>query len=157
MFTRFRDKIFVSGVAVLGVGVALLVFTFINAYGFLTQNFPIIASEDFMQTFGAAFAPLIATCIRLMYLGVMGWVGSLLTIRGVTLLVNAPKTEVIAVPQKTTTSQQRTIPTSQKTKPENQKEPKTETRQPEPEIVFIPPEEQTAQQGTSSSQTQQNS
>jgi hypothetical protein len=26
-----------------------------------------------------------------MYLGVMGWIGSLLTVRGVTLIVNAPK------------------------------------------------------------------
>ncbi|MCK4424331.1 hypothetical protein KAU93_01505 [Candidatus Bathyarchaeota archaeon] len=91
MLKRFRDKIALSGVTVLMIGVALLVFTFISAYGFLTQSLTIIASEDLVQTFGEALAPLIASCIRIMYLGVMGWIGSLITIRGVTIIAHVPQ------------------------------------------------------------------
>jgi len=45
------------------------------------------------QTFGEALVPLIATCVRVMYLGVMGWIGSLITIRGITIMNSAPKIE----------------------------------------------------------------
>jgi hypothetical protein len=99
MLKRFRDKIAVSGIAVLLVGVGLLIFTFISAFGFLTQSLPIIATQDLVETFGGALAPLIATSIRIMYLGVMGWIGSLLTIRGVTIIAHAPRMPTI-VPQK---------------------------------------------------------
>jgi len=99
MFKRFRDKIAVSGIAVLLVGVGLLIFTFVSAFGFLTQSLPIIATQDLVETFGGALAPLIATSIRIMYLGVMGWIGSLLTIRGVTIIAHAPQMPTI-VPQK---------------------------------------------------------
>ncbi|RLI10460.1 hypothetical protein DRO25_03380, partial [Candidatus Bathyarchaeota archaeon] len=68
MLKNFRDKIALSGIAVLMIGVALLIFTFISAYGFLTQSLSIVASEDLVRTFGDALAPLIATCIRIMYL-----------------------------------------------------------------------------------------
>jgi len=130
MVKNFRDKIAVSGVTVLGVGVALLVFTFISAYGFLTKSLEIIASEDLVQTFGEALAPLIATCIRIMYLGVMGWIGSLLTIRGVTIIANAPKTEV-AVPQKPLVPEKQPAPQQ---KPQPKPQPKTQPKpQPQPE------------------------
>ncbi|MEM3579313.1 MAG: hypothetical protein QXL54_03710 [Candidatus Bathyarchaeia archaeon] len=133
-----KEKITLSGMIVLGVGVALLIFTFLSAYGFLTQNLSIASSDDFVQTFGAALAPLIATCIRLMYLGVMGWVGSLLTIRGVTILVHAPKTEIVAVPAKAATlqPQQKEAVNAKKVVPEPKKEPKGE-----PEVIVIPPEQ----------------
>src|SRR3972149_3027352 len=100
MLKNFRDKIALSGVTVLSLGIALLIFTFISAYGFLTESFNIIATQDLVQTFGEALAPLIATCIRIMYLGVMGWIASLITIRGVTLITNSPKLEVPVNPQK---------------------------------------------------------
>ncbi len=104
MFKNFRDKVALSGVAVLVIGVMLLISTFIAAYGFLTQSISIIANGDLVRTFGEALAPLIAACIHIMYLGVMGWVGSLVTIRGVTLIVNAPKLEIpVTVPQKAVT------------------------------------------------------
>lgn len=99
MLKRFRDKIAVSGIAVLLVGVGLLIFTFVSAFGFLTQSLPIVASQDLVETFGGALAPLIATSIRIMYLGVMGWIGSLLTIRGVTIIAHVPQMPSI-VPQK---------------------------------------------------------
>lgn len=163
MFKNFRDKIALSGVAVLVVGVALLIFTFVSAYGFLTQSLSIIASSDLVRTFGEALAPLIATCIRVMYLGIMGWVGSLLTVRGVTIIAHAPK-ELPAVPHKPVMPQQ-TQQTQQKpaqaekaktepqkevkpeaqppkeVKPEAKPEPKPEPKPPEPEFVVIPPEQ----------------
>ena len=89
MSKSFKDKM-TSGVIVLIVGVTLLVFTFLSAFLFLNENFQILASQDLTQTFGASISPLITTCIRVMYLGVMGWIGSLITIRAVTL-INAGK------------------------------------------------------------------
>ena len=133
MFKNYRDKIALSGITVLGVGIALLVFTFISAYGFLTQNLEIIASQDLVQTFGESLAPLIATCIRVMYLGVMGWIGSLITIRGVTMIVNAPRLE--PPPQKTAIAQPKPTPEqAEKTK-------SNVNAAPEQEFVAMPQED----------------
>lgn len=139
MLKKFRDKIALSGVTVLMIGVALLVFTFMSAYGFLTQSLTIIASEDLVQTFGEALAPLIASCIRIMYLGVMGWIGSLITIRGVTIIAHVP--QPTAVPMR---KQVVAIPTPRQAPQKARagklrKEAKAPTS--EPEIVVIPPEE----------------
>jgi len=139
MFKNFRDKIALSGITVLMIGVALLIGTFVSAYGFLTQSLSIIASQDLVQTFGEALAPLIATCIRIMYLGVMGWIGSLLTIRGVTIIAHTPQMPTV-VPQKPIPAQQKPLP--QKVKAEKpQKEAKPEAKPSEPEFVVIPPEQ----------------
>jgi len=134
MLKRFKDKITLSGVTVLGIGVALLMFTFISAYGFLSQSLSILASEDLVRTFGEALAPLIATCVRIMYLGVMGWVGSLLTIRGVTIIANVQRLEAV-IPQKPIVAQQEPLPRKEKAKLEKEAKPS------EPEFVVIPPEE----------------
>ena len=80
------DKALVSGYATLFIGVALLAFTFASAYLFLSKGPSIPGSPDLVTVFGEALAPLIVTCIRIMYLGVMGWIGSVLTIRGVQLV-----------------------------------------------------------------------
>jgi hypothetical protein len=139
MVKQFRDKVALSGITVLLVGVALLIFTFVSAYGFLTQSLSIISSQDLVQTFGAALAPLIATCIRIMYLGIMGWIGSLLTIRGITIIAHLPET-CVATPQKQEAKQELQ---PQKTKTEK---PRKESSQPEakpsePEFMIIPPQE----------------
>lgn len=142
MFKSFRDKVTISGIVVLMIGVALLIFTFLSAWGFLTQSIQILPG-DFTQMFGEALGPLIATCIRIMYLGVMGWIGSLVTIRGVTLLTNVPRVEAVAVaPQKPMVVQQK--PAVQKVKEEK---PKEEAKPQEPQMIVIPPE-QVAQQQT---------
>jgi hypothetical protein len=139
MFKNFRDKIALSGITVLMIGVALLIGTFVSAYGFLTQSLSIIASEDLVRTFGEALAPLIATCIRIMYLGVMGWIGSLLTIRGVTIIAHTPQMPTV-VPQKPIPAQQKPLP--QEAKEEKpQEEAKPEAKPSEPEFVVIPPEQ----------------
>jgi len=136
MLKQFRDKVALSGITVLLIGVALLIFTFISAYGFLTQSLSILVSQDLTQTFGQALAPLIATCIRIMYLGIMGWVGSLLTIRGITIMAHLPQT--------TATMQERPAkPQLQPQKTKNNKQPKKLTNleaESEPEFMVIPPE-----------------
>jgi hypothetical protein len=80
------DKAEFPGYITLFIGVALLAFTFASAYLFLSSNPTIAGSSDLVTVFGIALAPLIETCIRIMYLGIMGWIGSLLTIRGVQLV-----------------------------------------------------------------------
>ncbi|MEM3577994.1 MAG: hypothetical protein QXX51_06005 [Candidatus Bathyarchaeia archaeon] len=149
MFKNFKDKITISGIIVLMIGVALLIFTFLSAWGFLTQSIQILPG-DFTQMFGEALGPLIATCIRIMYLGVMGWIGSLVTIRGVTLLTSAPRVETVAVvPQKPLAVQQK--PAVQKVKEEKAKE---EVKPPEPQMIVIPPE-QAAQQAEEKPKSEQ--
>ena len=89
------------GIVVLFVGVLLLVFTFFNAYVFLQEDFVIISTSGLVDLFGEALGPLIGTCIRVMYLAIMGWISSVLTIRGVQLL-NASKGKKWAVEPQTT-------------------------------------------------------
>jgi len=75
-----------SGIAVLLIGIALLVTTFIDAYLFLREDVSIVPIHGIMAAFSEALAPLIESCIRIMYLGLMGWIGSTLTMRGITFL-----------------------------------------------------------------------
>jgi len=82
------DRAEISAFAVLFLGVALLAFTFFNAYLFLKGQLSIMTAPDLIAVFGEALAPLIEACIRVMYLGVMGWIGSIVTIRGVQLLTS---------------------------------------------------------------------
>ena len=80
------DKVEFSGIIVLSIGIILLSFTFICAYGFLVGGMSILGSQNIVQTFGQAFAPLVEAIIRVLYLGIMGWIGSIPTTRGVQLL-----------------------------------------------------------------------
>lgn len=82
------DRAEISAFAVLFLGLALLTFTFFNAYLFLKGQLGIMATSNFIAVFGEALAPLIEACIRVMYLGVMGWIGSIITIRGAQLLTS---------------------------------------------------------------------
>jgi len=88
-----NDKTEISRFAILLAGVILLVFTFFNAYLFLQGDLSIVSTSGLVDLFGEALGPLVETCIRVMYLGIMGWIGSVLTIRGVQLLTS-PKPEV---------------------------------------------------------------
>jgi hypothetical protein len=131
MFKNLKDKIALSGITVLCIGVALLIFTFFSAYGFLTTDLSPISTQDLVQTFGESLGPLIAAAIHIMYLGVMGWVSSLITIRGVTIMTHAPKAET-GVPQ---APQQKPRPQPQRAKA------KPEATPSEPEMIVIPLEE----------------
>jgi len=86
------EKTELSGLVVLFVGVILLAFTFFSAYGFLSGSLSVLASTDLTELFGNAMAPLIEAIIRILYLGIMGWIGSILTIRAVQLLKREKET-----------------------------------------------------------------
>jgi hypothetical protein len=81
-----KDNALTIAYATLFTGIGLLAITFISAYVFLVSNPSITASSDLVDTFGESLAPLIEASIRIMFLGVMGWIGSILTARGVQLL-----------------------------------------------------------------------
>jgi len=136
MFKNFKEKITVSGITVLGIGVVLLIFTFFSAYGLLTADLSPISTQDLVQSFGEALGPLIAAAIHTMYLGVMGWISSLITIRGVTIITHTTKSDA----NLTETRQK----PHQKLKEEPKKRKskhKTETQPSEPEMMVIPREE----------------
>ncbi len=143
MFKNFKDKIAISGITVLCIGIALLIITFVSAYGFLTESIVPLSTQDLVQAFGGALGPLIAAAIHIMFLGVMGWIGSLVTIRGVTLMTNVPKAETT-----TPTAQTSQVP-KQKAQPQPQKaKAKPEAKPAEPEMIVIPLEEMEQQQPT---------
>jgi hypothetical protein len=139
MFETYRAKIAFSGIMVLGIGVALLIITFASAFAFLSDGLQILSTQNLAQTFGDSLVPLIATSIRIMYLGVMGWIGSLVTIRGVTIIANTPKPENLET-QKPQAPQQK--PQKAESQPQKQKTPKPA----EPEMLVIPLEEAETQQ-----------
>jgi hypothetical protein len=138
MFKSFKDKIAISGITVLCIGVALLIFTFFSAYGFLTADLSPISTQDLVQTFGESLGPLIAAAIHIMYLGVMGWIASLITIRGVTIMINAPKAAA-GVPSAPQAPQKKPQPQIGKAKPDKNRKPAVEPS--EPEMIAIPLEE----------------
>ena len=83
---QMKNKTETVGLILLFIGVALLIFTFLSAYWFLIQQTGITAGTNLTAVFGEALAPLIATCIRIMYLGIMAWIGSIFLVRGVEYL-----------------------------------------------------------------------
>jgi len=124
----------ISGLIILFIGVALLIFTFLNAYWFLTQDIGLIATADLVKAFGEALAPLIAACIRIMYLGIMGWIGSLLTLRGISLLKEVPSPQMKV--EKKTQQKPTIVPTIKRQeiqKPQKEIKPAVSpTQRPEP-------------------------
>ena len=76
------------GIAVLLIGVIFLTTTFIGAYLFLAKNISILPVPNLIGAFGEALAPLIGACIRMLYLGLMGWIGSTIAVRGITVLLD---------------------------------------------------------------------
>jgi len=81
------------------VGLVLLVFTFLMAYILLTSDFGMILHQiDLSRALSEILGPIAAAIIRVLYLGVMGWAGSIATIRGIQLYKEIkrapiPKTE----------------------------------------------------------------
>ena len=134
MFKKFRDRIALSGVTVLFIGVALLIFTFFSAYALLTADLSPISTQDLVQTFGESLGPLIAAAIHIMYLGVMGWVSSLITIRGVAIVTHVPQPPQKPQPETPQIQQ----PQNGKATPANKK---PAAKPSEPEMVVIPLEE----------------
>lgn len=130
------DKVELSGLIVLFIGVILLGFTFFSAFSFLTGSLNILATDDILQVFGASLTPLITAIIRILYLGIMGWIGSVVTIRGVQLL----KKEKTETPPKQETKPQ--TKEAEKTKaPESPKhvERSEEVAEPSPPVPALAP------------------
>jgi len=98
-----EDKPMIIAYVMLVTGIGLLAFTFISAYTFLSNNPSITASPDLVDVFGNALAPLIGASIRIMYLGVMGWIGAGLTSRGVQLVTQLKRVSKLEVQAGTAT------------------------------------------------------
>jgi hypothetical protein len=131
------DKVEISGFIALSIGIILLAFTFFCAYGFLVGGLSILGSQNIVQTFGQAFAPLIEAIIRILYLGVMGWIGSIPTIRGVQLLkkekVEAAPLPQLSVKEEKNKAAKESKPEAKETKPEKEKPVKAE----EPKLTKV--------------------
>ena len=84
---EYVKRLMIVGLAVLGIGVGLLVFTFIVAYLFLVGSPAIFVGEGLENAFAGILGPLVTVCIRVMFLGVMGWIGGVLSSRGIHLLL----------------------------------------------------------------------
>ncbi|MBE0511913.1 hypothetical protein IBX38_02550 [Candidatus Bathyarchaeota archaeon] len=96
------EKYEASGIIVLLMGIALLVTTFVDAYLFLTEDVSILPVPNLIAALGEALAPLIEASIRMMYLGVMGWIGSTITMRGITVLLQVKPETKPKTPKKET-------------------------------------------------------
>ena len=89
----------ITGIATLGVGIGLLIFTFVSAFAQLKGVSTIPVSGGLVEVFGEALAPLIEACIRAVFLGIMGWVGSILSMRGVQILTAVKEGEKAKTPE----------------------------------------------------------
>jgi len=78
-----------SGITILLIGVALLSVTFIIASVHLQGDINVLPVPSLMSSFGEALSPLIEAAIRVLYLGVMGWIASTVTAKGITVLLQA--------------------------------------------------------------------
>lgn len=67
------------------VGLVLLIFTFIMAYIMLIADPNILPALNLSEALGEILGPIAVAIIRVMYLGIMGWVGSIATMRGIQL------------------------------------------------------------------------
>ena len=105
--------------AILFVGIGLIAFTFISAYLFLVNDPAITGSSNIVDAFGSALTPLIGASIRIMYLGIMGWIGTGLTARGIQLIIQLKR---LAAPQPL--PQQRPISVIKQTEPKRIKKGK---------------------------------
>ena len=75
-----------AGLAILAIGVFLLLFTFAAAFWFLIRNIESMVPQNVVQTLGQTLGPIIVLSATAIYLGIMVWIGSELTIRGIDLL-----------------------------------------------------------------------
>jgi hypothetical protein len=70
----------------LGIGIVLLIFTFIVALIQLVFGPSVQPSPNLSEALGEILGPIAVALIKVLYLGIMGWVGSIATIRGIQLL-----------------------------------------------------------------------
>jgi Na+/serine symporter len=88
-----------SGITILLTGIALLLITFTIACIHLHGDIKILPVPSLMASFGEALPPLIEAAIRVMYLGVMGWIASTVTAKGITALLQAKLLDKNSLPK----------------------------------------------------------
>jgi len=88
-----------SGIAIFLIGVALLTTAFFGAYLFLKGDISILPVPDLTAALGEALAPLIEAFIRIMYFAVMVWIGSTITMRGMTVLLQVKPEAKLEIPK----------------------------------------------------------
>ncbi|MEM2784691.1 MAG: hypothetical protein QXE93_00870 [Candidatus Pacearchaeota archaeon] len=84
----------------IAVGLLLLVITFMMAYLKLESVTSIMTSSDLSKALGEIFGPIVEAVIRIMFLGIMGWTGSIATIKGIQLYREAKTKTAPSVPPK---------------------------------------------------------
>jgi|Deesub1362B_J571_1020462.scaffolds.fasta_scaffold13283_3 hypothetical protein len=92
-----RDELI--GILILSLGMVFLILTFYMAFLFLIQELNIITHSDLVKSLGEILGPIAEAIIRIMFLGIMGWIGSLTTVRGMQFLRIKESPEVKPVPQ----------------------------------------------------------
>ncbi|MBC7130039.1 hypothetical protein H5T51_02310 [Candidatus Bathyarchaeota archaeon] len=70
---------------IITVGLVLLILTFIIAYLMLMSIASIAVSQDLSEAIALILGPIAEAVIRIMFLWIMGWAGSITTIRGIQL------------------------------------------------------------------------
>ena len=80
-----------SGITILLVGVALLLVTFLIACIHLQEGVNFLPVPSFVTSVGEGLSPLIEAVIRALYLGLMGWIASTVTAKGIKVLLTARK------------------------------------------------------------------
>ena len=90
-----------SGITILLIGVALLLITFIIAGIHLHGDINVLPVPSLMSSFGEALSPLIEAAIRVLYLGLMGWIASKVTAKGITVLLQAKLLDKTSLPKAT--------------------------------------------------------
>jgi hypothetical protein len=78
-----------SGVTILLAGITLLLITFVVACIHLYGDISVLPVPSLMASFGEGLSPLIEAIIRVLYLGLMGWIASIVIAKGVTALLRA--------------------------------------------------------------------
>lgn len=90
-----------SGITILLIGFVLLSVTFIIACIHLQGDINVLPVPSFMASFGEALSPLIEAAIRVMYLGLMGWIASIVTAKGINVILQAKLLDKTSLPKAT--------------------------------------------------------
>jgi len=139
------DRVARSGTVVLIIGLVFLGIAFASAAFFLSEALPVLSAYNSAIMSGETLAPLTVAASRILYLGIMVWIGSLVTNRGETLMTGTTKIEA-EKPQKPHVANSTKSPVQLSEEEMREKQEKQEDSKPgaktwEPELVFVPPEE----------------
>ncbi|MEM3770137.1 MAG: hypothetical protein QXG76_02995 [Candidatus Bathyarchaeia archaeon] len=111
----------------IAVGLLLLVITFIMAYLKLESVARIITSTNISEALGQIFGPIVEAVIKIMFLGIMGWTGSITTMRGIQLYKEV-KAKPISPPSPPPTKLQQVSPPQTPQLPQQAQQPKPEEK-----------------------------